>query len=133
MRSFQYFGAFDDRYQHPVSFSMVFLETSLSLGTGEIQTVFALEADVSGLFVYSNTLQTSKFFVPHCHWAQKITPGVKCQKRHLIPVVFYKRYVINLNFYRISFKVLNLNNILWRITVVNIFRFGWGQEYWWSD
>lgn len=34
------------------------LEAPLDLGTGEIQTVFALEASVSELFVYPSTLQT---------------------------------------------------------------------------
>lgn len=63
------------------------LETPLDLGTGEIQTVFAVEANVSELFVYPNTHQTS-ILVPWSHWAQEIIPDVKCQKRQLFPIVF---------------------------------------------
>lgn len=42
------------------------LETPLDLGTGEIQTVFAVEANVNELFVYPNTHQTS-ILVPWSH------------------------------------------------------------------
>lgn len=40
---------------------MMFLETPLSLGTGEIQTMIALQADVSELFVYPSTTPNFTF------------------------------------------------------------------------